>query len=186
MKRLYLRLWLAIGVLGLLTACGGTESQLEAGFAKHYNKPLCIDHFVDWELGKYNLQSGGGAVGDIQRYLRASVPAWISALLDEKIIEVKQGDYGDREFTLTNKGRKYAGNGHQLCYGKTEFVKLLDYTDPVETPGIGLVIDAKALIHRRVTESWAKNRGFQEKVSTGDKQVEASFVKQKKAGWVMI
>ncbi len=81
---------------------------------------------------------------------------------------------------LTDAGRRSVRDG-SLCYGRTELVELIDYTEGRARDG-AQAITARVALKHHVEADWARDPAFATQVKSGDGQDEVTLVKTNK-GW---
>lgn len=164
----------------MLTGCGGEESDIKKALVDRYEKPLCVD------MGKgipFTIVTDSPFGGTPDK-------AWVAVLEKAGIVKetatAKRGSgpmsVTQTTYDVTSKGKKVQ-QGNKLCYGKTKFVKLVEYTKPQQQEGATLV-SAKSLLKHEITEDWAKDPAFKNRVKSGEQSVTDDLVKTNK-GWSM-
>jgi len=166
---------LSAALLGsfLLAGCG-VESDIKTAIKKKHEKEICF--FVAGRLPAHPWPHDA---------------AWMDKLADADIM-VKHEVTDKRraammgtshEYDLSSKGRKMMNDKNELCYGKARLVEIVDYTEPQNNNGVEM-IRAQATMKYEITESWAKDPAFKDKVKSGEANINETLVKMAKQGWV--
>lgn len=161
----------------MLTGCGGEEGEVKKAVVAELEKPLCM------EVGR----SIPFSITIANPFAGAPHKEWVDVLVKEGLLEqtgtqdqrvgafaVTQGTYD-----VTSKGKKIQKD-NTLCYGKTKVLKLLDYSKP-QAEG-SPYSQARVQVKHEITESWAKNPLFEDRVESGEDTVSVTLVKTNK-GW---
>jgi hypothetical protein len=164
----------------MLAGCGGEESDIKKALVARYEKPLCVEVGNAIPFTIVTDSPFGGAPDK----------AWVTVL--EKAGIVKETATSQRgsgpmaikqtTYDVTSKGKKVQ-QGNKLCYGQTKFVKLVEYSKPREQNG-ATFISAKSLLKYEITEEWAKDPAFRNRVKSGEQSMNDDLVKTNK-GWSM-
>ena len=158
MKKLLAAFVLAFSLAG----CGGIESSLKDGLKKELaENPLCL------RLGS-------------RPYIAYGTNDWKYGLLGNGMFASMPQSGGAFEMVPTKKAEKMIEDG-KLCYGRTELVKIVDYTKPADTP-LGRTVMVEARVRYVVTEKWARNELLSSVVKSGEETITRGFV-EKKSGW---
>lgn len=164
----------------LLAACGGIESEIRDAITKDVGaRANCLDHKFP-----VTVQVGPGLFGtraDLLNEYRTLDRAGVIRSVSEQPRMLAGGmRINEVKLDLTDAGRKLVRDG-KLCYGRTEVVDVIDYTEGKAPDGARLV-RARVLLKHHVDAEWARDPAFGTQVETGEQQAEYSLVKSSK-GW---
>jgi len=162
----------------MLTGCGGEESDIKKALMAELEQPLCLDvgPSIPFTIVVSNPFAG------------APNKPWVDVLVKEGIIkEIETSKRGggmmtvvEGTYDVTAKGKKIQKD-NELCYGKTKMVKLIEYTEPQDKAG-AKIIQAEVLLKHEITEDWATNPAFKDRIESGEETVSAFLTKTNK-GW---
>lgn len=161
----------------MLTGCGD-DGAIKKALKEDIEQPLCM------EVGRqipFTLTISGP-------YVSAQEIAWLDVLVKEGL--VKQTDTVTRgsgflatvdgTFDVTSKGKKIQKD-NMLCYGKGKMLEIVDYTEPQDKGGMKIV-RATVRIRNDITEKWANDPAFKNRVESGEETITAFLTKTNK-GW---
>jgi len=162
----------------MLTGCGGEESNIKKALLAEFEQPLCLDvgNSIPFKVVISNPFAG------------APNKAWVDILVKEGLVkEIGTSRIGGGLMTViegtydtTPKGKKIQKD-NELCYGKTKMVKLVEYTEPQDKGGMKIV-QAEVVVKHEITEGWAKDPAFKDRVESGEETLTAFLTKTNK-GW---
>ncbi|MDP2206277.1 MAG: hypothetical protein Q8K65_08225 [Alphaproteobacteria bacterium] len=170
---------LAAAVIACLMLAGcGEEGGIKKALQEEFEQPLCM------EVGRkipFTVAISGP-------YVNKQQVAWLDVLVKEKLLEqvdTKTRGSGflavvEGTFDVTSKGKKIQKD-NELCYGKTKMLELVEYTEPQDKGGMKIV-QAEVRIKHDITEKWANDPVFKNRVESGEETVSAFLTKTNK-GW---
>lgn len=173
--------WIAgIVLAALLVGCGGIESEIRDAIDEHVRaRGNCLDHKFP-----VTVQVGPGLFGTRADLLKEYQVLDQAGVIRSVIEQPRMLAGGIRvsvvKLDLTDAGRKSLRDG-RLCYGRTEVVKLIDYTEGKAPDGTRLV-KARVLLKHHVDAEWARDPVFSSQVESGEEQSEYALMKTNK-GW---
>lgn len=164
----------------LLVACSSVESEIRDAIGKDLAaRGNCLDHKFP-----VTVQVGPGLFGtraDLINEYQALGQAGVIRKVSEQPRMMAGGVRVDAiRLDLTDAGRKWLREG-RLCYGRTEVVKVIDYTEGKAPDGVPLVT-ARVLLKHDVQAEWARDPSFSSRVKSGEERSEVVLVKTNK-GW---
>lgn len=169
---------LALAVL--LAACGSVESEIRDVIGKDLAATgNCLDHKfpVTVLVGPGLFGTRADLLNEYQALDRAGV---IRSVGQQPRTMAGGVRINEVKLDLTDAGRKALRDG-RLCYGRTEVVKVIDYTEGKAPDGARLV-KARVLLKHHVDAEWARDPVFSNQVESGEEQSEYALVKTNK-GW---
>jgi hypothetical protein len=164
----------------LLVACSSVESEIRDVIGKDLAaKGNCLDHKfpVTVQVGSGLFGTRADLLNEYQALDRAGV---IRSVSQQPRMMAGGVRINEVRLDLTDAGRKSLRDG-RLCYGRSEVVKVIDYTDGKAPDGTRLV-KARVLLKHHIDAEWARDPVFKNQVESGEEQSEYALVKTNN-GW---
>lgn len=170
----------AVVLTVLVAGCGSVESEIRDAISKDLAaKGNCLDHKFP-----VTVQVGPGLFGTradlLKEYQALDQSGVIRSVSQQPRMMAGGIRVNEVRLDLTDVGRKSVRDG-RLCYGRSEVVKVIDYTDGKAPDGARLV-RARVLLKHHVDAEWARDRVFSSQVKSGEQQSEYALMKTNK-GW---
>jgi hypothetical protein len=164
----------------VLAGCGGVESEIRDAISKDLAaKGNCLDHKFP-----VTVQIGPGLFGTradlLKEYQALDQSGVIRSVSQQPRMMAGGIRVNEVRLDLTDVGRKSVREG-RLCYGRSEVVKVIDYTD-AKTPDGARLVRARVLLKHHVDAEWARDPVFSNQVESGEEQSEYALMKTNK-GW---
>ncbi|MFN7113841.1 MAG: hypothetical protein ACK4PK_05720 [Alphaproteobacteria bacterium] len=161
----------------MLAGCG-EEGAIKKALQADIEQPLCMD--VGRQIPFTVAISGP--------YVSRQEVEWLDVLVKQGVVkQVNTETRGsgflavvEGTFDVTSKGKKIQ-KGNRICYGKTKMLELVEYTEP-QDKGSMKIVRAKVRVRHDVTEKWAKDPVFKNRIDSGERTISAFLTKTNK-GW---
>lgn len=164
----------------LLVACSSVESEIRDVIGKDLAaRGNCLDHKfpVTVHIGPGFFSTRADLLKEYQALEAAGV---VRSVGQQPRMMAGGIRVNEVRLDLTDAGRKSLRDG-RLCYGRSEVVKVIDYTDGKAPDGTRLV-KARVLLKHHVEAKWARDPVFSNQVESGEEQSEYALVKTNN-GW---